>query len=252
MKSDGLSKLYDRLTVDELVRLRLAALARGDRADCDRLDRACSLGQYGAYCARLEASDVLTLCTMVELLPKLAKLQIVGAMRPLVAHLEAAGEDAAVMGYLDGHAAGWKAAGKRGEPPESSDAALAKAAARAYRVGTRFSEALDGLAAELACLARTPRDALAAFAEEEIGVGLEVLLGAWATPAIGTLAQHAEALDAADPDVEGLSLMGDVLRLAWRRHGLQDSTAEIDDELRERYEAAVDADRASGGPDASA
>jgi hypothetical protein len=29
-----------------------------------------------------------------------------------------------------------------------------------------------------------------------------------------------------------------VLRLAWRRHGLNDPTAEADDELRARFEAA--------------
>ena len=106
MKAAGLAKLYDRLSVDELFRLRVRALARGDRADCERLDRACPGLQYGAYCARLEASEVLTLAAMIELLPKLAKLQMVGAMAPLVAHLEGAGADAAWTGYLDGYAAG--------------------------------------------------------------------------------------------------------------------------------------------------
>jgi hypothetical protein len=40
------------------------------------------------------------------------------------------------------------------------------------------------------------------------------------------------------PGAEGLSLLGDVLRLAWRCHGLNDPTAEVDDELRARFEAA--------------
>ncbi len=57
--------------------------------------------------------------------------------------------------------------------------------------------------------------------------------------ALQTLAEHAEALDAAEPDAEELARMGDVLRLAWRRHGLNDPTAEIDEELRGRYEAAM-------------
>jgi hypothetical protein len=239
MKGDGLSKLYDRLTVTELVRLRLAALSRGDLADCDRLDRACSFEDYGAYCARLDASDTLTLCTMVELLPKLAKLQMVGALRPLVAYLEAAGEEAAWVGYLDGYAAGWKAAGKRGNPPKVGDASLTRASARAYRLGTTFSDALDRLSAELAGLAKTPRDALAAFAHDELGVAFDDLLGAWAKPAMDALAQHAEALNAAEPDAEGLELLGEVLRVAWRRHGLRDPSAEIDDNLRERYEAVL-------------
>jgi hypothetical protein len=239
MKGDGLSKLYDRLTLAELVRLRLAALSRGDLADCERLDRACSFEDYGAYCARLDASDMLTLCTMVELLPKLAKLQMVGALRPLVAYLEGKGRDAGWMGYLDGYAAGWKAAGKRGDPPEVGEASLTKASARAYRLETTFTDALDRLAAELARRAKTPREALAAFAQDELGVAFDDLLGAWAKPAMYALAQHAEALNAAEPDAEGLELLGDVLRVTWRRHGLRDPTAEIDDKLRERYEAAL-------------
>ena len=178
MKSDGLAKLYDQLTLDERFRLRVQALARGDRADCDRLDRACPARDYSAYCARLEALDVLTLCAMAELLPKLAKLQMVGAFRPLVAYLEGAAGDAAWMSYLDGYAAGWKAAGKRGAPPEVSDDELTAVAGRAYSLGSRFSEALDGLASDLAGMARTPRDALVAFAQQELGLTLDALLGA--------------------------------------------------------------------------
>ncbi len=70
MKSDGLAKLYDTLTLDERVRLRLHAFARRDRADWERLDRTCAPTQRGRYCERLEASDVLTLCALVDLLPK--------------------------------------------------------------------------------------------------------------------------------------------------------------------------------------
>ena len=238
MKADGLAKLYDRLSTDELFRLRVRALARGDRADCERLDRACSGLRHGAYCARLEASEVLTLAAMVELLPKLAKLQMVDAMRPMVEYLEGAAQDAAWTGYLDGHAAGWAAAGTRGELPPVSDDELTAAADRAYRLGTRFSEVLDQLASDLAGLARTPRDALAGFAEEELGLGLDDLLGAWARPALETVAGHRDALDAAEPDADGLELIRDVLGLAWRRHGLNDRTAEPDDELRARVEAA--------------
>jgi Zn-dependent M28 family amino/carboxypeptidase len=44
--------------------------------------------------------------------------------------LEGAASDAAWLGYLDGYAAGWKAAGKRGKPPDVSDATLSRAAKR--------------------------------------------------------------------------------------------------------------------------
>ena len=42
-----------------------------------------------------------------------------------------------------------------------------------------------------------------------------------------------------EPDPEALAFNGDVLRLAWRRHGLKDPTAEISDDLRERYESML-------------
>ncbi len=242
MRADGLAKLYDALSIEERFRLRIRALAGGDLADCQRLDRACPSHQYRKYCDRLEASDVLVLCTLTELLSLLAKLRMVGAIRPVVEFLEGAGRDAAWLAFLDGLAVGWKAAGKRGTPPDVSDDDLTAVADRRFPIGTRFSEALDTLAATFAGLARTPRDALAGFADAELGLTLDDLLGAWGRTALGTLAKHAEALDAAEPDAEGLALMGDVLRLAWRRHGLNDPTAEVPDELRERFEAMVRGD----------
>jgi hypothetical protein len=239
MKGDGLSKLYDTLSLDELFRLRLAAMARGDRVDCDRLDRACTYGQAHDYRERLAAAELLTLCVLVELGQKLAKLEMLDAVRPLVELLEGAATDAAWMGYLDGYGAGWKAAGKRGEPPAVSDATLDEASGRAYGRGTRISGMLEHATVELAGMARTPRDGLAAFAEAELGVSLGDLLGAWAPGAVETLADHAEALDAAAPDAERMALFGEVLSRAWRRHGLHDATAELDDKLRARIEAAT-------------
>jgi hypothetical protein len=238
MKSDGLARLYDTLTVDERFCLRIRALGRGDKADWDRLDRSCPLDESREYCARLEASDTLTLCTLVELLPLLAKLDMVGAFGPLVEYLEGAARDSAWMGYLDGYAAGWKAAGKRGKPPAVSDDELAAAADRAHRVGATFSEALEQVTGMLAGRARTSRDALAAFAEDELGLSLADLLAAWGGYALNRLAEHAEALDAAEPNADDLALAARVLNLAWRRHGLNDPTAEIDD-LRARFEAAL-------------
>src|SRR3954468_18255072 len=109
MKSDGLSKLYDRLTLAERFRLRIRALGRRDKADWERLDRSCPYGEYRDYCARLDASDTLTLCSLVELMPLLAKLDMVEAFRPIAKHLEEAAHDAAWMGYLDGYDAAWRA-----------------------------------------------------------------------------------------------------------------------------------------------
>jgi hypothetical protein len=232
MKADAVARLYDTLTVDERFRLRLRAFARRDMADCDRLDRTCPRHQFNAYCARVEASDVLTLCTLTELLPKLAKLQMVDAFRPAMEFLEGAGEQAGWMGYLDGYAAGWRAAGGEGDPPHVSDEELTAASERAFRLGSRFSSLSDKVAADLSASTRNPRDALAAFAQDDLGLPLDVLLGAWAPHALAILAEHAEALDAAEPNAYELALSARLLNLAWCRHGLNDPTAEADDELR--------------------
>jgi hypothetical protein len=236
MKGDGLSKLYDTLRLDERVRLRLAAWARRDRLDCDRLDRTCPAIQYDDYCARQDCSDVLVLGTLAELLPLLAKLQMIAAFRPAMEFVAEVADDGAALGYVKGYAAGWQAAGKRGAPPQIADDALPRAPESIRRL---LLGVADELARTFATSARTPRDALAAFAEAELGVPLSDLLGAWAPEALSNLAVHAEALDAAEPDPEALALYGDVLRLAWRRHGLRDRNAEPDDELRERMEAAL-------------
>jgi hypothetical protein len=247
VKSDGLAKLYDTLTLDERFRLRAQAWARWDQADMERLDRTCPLGQYDAYCARLEAAGVLTLGVLAELLPKLAKLRMVSAVQPLVAHLEATAEDSAMKGFYLGFQAGWRAAGKRTDAPDISDDALTEAAERAYRLGNHLSDVLDELTTTLATSARTPRDGLAAFCQDDLGLPLDVVLGAWGRPALAELSEYAETLDAVEPNSDEIELFGRVLRIAWRREGLhdqsaEDQSAEFDDELRAAIEAACGED----------
>ena len=93
MKASGLTKLYDRFTPDERVRLAIRALARSDDAEADRLARACPRKTYtmidAGFTDRLEATEVLTLCIMVELLPRLARLRTVGTRQRLHAQPKA-------------------------------------------------------------------------------------------------------------------------------------------------------------------
>jgi hypothetical protein len=236
-KADPLAKHYEKLTSDERFRLRLHALARGDMETCQRLDRTCSHVAFPMYADRITASEVLTLCLLVDILPKLSKLTMVGGMRLIVEYLEGATHDAGWLGYLDGYRAGWKAAGKRGEPPDVSDDELTEAGDRAYRNDGRFSEVLDQIAASLAASARMPRDAYARFGDEVMGVPFEVLLRAWGRPVLALLDEHGAALDAAEEDAEGYALMSDVLRLAWRRNGLNLSCDGEVGDLRARFEA---------------
>ena len=233
MKGDGIAKLYDTLSVDERFRLRIQALARRDMVDCERLDRACSPFDLREYTARIEASDVLTLCALVDLMPKLAKLQMVAALRPLVEHLERKLRDAAWLGYLNGYTAGWQAAGRRGEPPTIADDDLDAAAKRVLPDSICFSDVLDEIERAVAASARVPRDGLATFAEERLGLSFDVLLDAWGHRSAETVAAHADVLNAAPVDHDKIQLHLRVLDLAWRKHGLLDRSVEPDDDLRE-------------------
>ncbi len=236
VKGDGLAKLYDTLSLEERFKLRVRAMARGDTVDIDRLDRACPHEQYVGYCNRLDASDALTLMILVDLLPKLAKLDMLDVFREVVPYLLGRADDAAWMSYLDGYHAGWRAAGKRGEPPEMDDDELTAAIERNARLGRTIPTVLDDVARALARSARTPHDAFAAFCTAELGLSPDEVFGAWARPSLDTLTAHREALYSAEPDAEGLELLGNVLRLAWRQRGLNDPTADVDDELRARLE----------------
>ena len=218
MNSDGLTKLYDTLTADERFRLRIRAIARGDTANVDRLDRACPRKSYealdSAYTDRLDASDTLTLCVLVEVLPKLSQLRMLSAVRQMLPSLVARATDAASMAYISGHQSGiraaWSAAGKRGAPPELpvEDDEVDAAIGDPDDLVATLARVLDGVAEKLAAEARTPRDALADFCREELGLSVEDLLGAWAQPALAVLEEHRDALDAAEVDAASREMLG--------------------------------------------
>jgi hypothetical protein len=115
---------------------------------------------------------------------------------------------------------------------------LTAAGDRAYSAGKDFGGVLDQIAASVAASARTTRDGLGAFAETELGVSVDVLFGAWGCSSLPIIAEHADALDAAEADAEGLDLFARTLDVAWRKHGLLDASVEPDDELRAVAEAA--------------
>ena len=56
---------------------------------------------------------------------------------------------------------------------------------------------------------------------------------------VGSSPSSRRRLTRQEPNADELALSARVLDLAWRRHGLMDSTAEVDDDLRVQYEAAL-------------
>ena len=244
MKTHALARLYDRLEPDERFRLVVQALARGDRAEADRLGRACPVKRYAIsdprYADRLELSDELTLVVLLELVPKLTKLRMVEVFRMLSDFLGELDEHTAMLAYVEGLEAGWRAAGGEGErPPEAmAEGALDRLVARGADVRAHYQRMCDGLAAELAADARPARDGFAAFCRDELGLEPEALIAAWMRPALALLEEHRAALDAAECDPEARDALATVLGVAWRRRALGDSTAEVDPDLRERLAGA--------------
>jgi hypothetical protein len=239
----GVQKLYDRLTPEERFRLAVEAIARGDKAEAERLRRACPWGTRGTHAARLEVSDYLTKAVMLELLPKLAKLRVVEALRPVGECLGDIAANRASTAYLDGFEAGaraaWAQAGRNGSLPElhADEGELAAAAARAAELWATHERNLDLLADDLAADARAPWEAFGRFCREQLGLPPEVLVAAWARPALVNLDDFAAALDAAEPDAAAVETLADVLCCAWRRRALGDETAEIGEDTRAALEA---------------
>jgi hypothetical protein len=243
----GVQRLYDRFAPDERLRLAITALAREDDAEAERLGRSCPRKTYTAtdpdYVDRLEASDGVTLCILAELLPHLAKLRMVAAFRLYGEYLEGLQEDAAVIAYLDGRAAGLAAARQgargRGTPrrPADEDPGLAAATERAAEHRRLFERLCDRLGARVAAEVRISWDAFGRFCRDDLGLEPEALVAAWARPALANLEEHRAALEAAEPEAGAVDVLLDVLRYAWRRRALRDQTAEISPETQARLEA---------------
>ena len=249
MKSDGLAKLYDTLTADERFRLTVEALAREDKPEIDRLHRSCPRRTYTrmdvGYTERYETGAVLTLASMVELAPRLAKLQMVEAFRVLGEHLQNVGENAIVMAYLAGFEDGAEAArqaedrnGKH-QKVEADEAVLDAWAARAVQLRATIEALCDQLRDLLAVDARMSWDAFAEFCREELGLAPETVVTAWARPLLPRLQAHRAALDAAQSDAKDVETLATVLHWAWRREVFGD-TDELVPEIRDRVMRAED------------
>src|SRR5215207_2371179 len=85
MRGNGLGKLYDRLTPEERFRLDVLAMARGDKAESERLTNTCPRRNYimndWGFVGRWEAARVLAMLTYMDLAKCLDKIQMIEALR---------------------------------------------------------------------------------------------------------------------------------------------------------------------------
>src|ERR687897_3090773 len=114
----GLGHLYDRLSPEERFRLKILALARGDKEESERLTATCPRRDYTMYdwgfVGRWEAAQELTLLAYVDVVRRLDKIKMIGAFRGMFPYLGTIWQDDVHEAYFDGHMAGERPAGNRG------------------------------------------------------------------------------------------------------------------------------------------
>jgi hypothetical protein len=241
MRGNGLGKLYDRLTPEERFRLDVLAMARGDKAESERLTNTCPRRNYimndWGFVGRWEAARVLAMLTDMDLAKCLDKIQMIEALRLGFPYLRTVWEDDTFWAYFDGHEAGsrhaWRRAGKEGDPPgyeddedervEGMDPALEedvrKWATKVAEVEKPITGALDRVEREMARQGLSVWAAFVGFCEEEMTLDASKLLSALAQP-IAQRAQTLEELAArleVEPDAEEVEGYREIMGQAWRQ-----------------------------------
>jgi len=201
MNRKGLGKLYDKLTPEERFRLDIEAMARGDEEESRKLVETCPRRSYVmndlGFAGRWDGAIQMTLVTLLDLRPVVAKLRMIAAFRAVFPYCRTLAQDDAHFAYFDGHEAGsrhaWKRASMEGEPPgwedeegtaeENADPAMDR---DLEKISLRVEESfdlipgglLDRLERELVGEAVAVWEAYTQFCEEEVGLGAEKVLRA--------------------------------------------------------------------------
>jgi hypothetical protein len=220
------SHYYERLEPRERMIAAIAAAARTDDQEVDRLVRSCpdykhvQAGLAFTHCMR--AVDFVTTALAVELGPHLRTLIVLDSVCDYLdfrsdLYTEAAWlvSDAA---FWQGVQWGWARAGRNDDPPDPNevDDELPPNldAARLKKISADTLAALRQIAADLAAFSRGTFDGFGQWASDE-GLDPLALVAAFA----GYLSPGLEAarplLDAAEPDPEVVEPYADLFRALW-------------------------------------
>jgi hypothetical protein len=200
MNRKGLGKLYVKLTPVERFKLDIEAMARGDEEESRRLVETCPRRSYVmndlGFAGRWDGAIQMTLVTLLDLRPVVAKLRMIAAFRAVFPYCRTFAQDDAHFAYFDGREGGsrraWERAGMEREPPgweddegtaeENADPAmeedLEKISLRVEKSFDLIPGLLDRLERELAAEAVAVWEAYTQFCEEETGLGAEKVLRA--------------------------------------------------------------------------
>ena len=236
MRKDGLGKLYDRLTPEERFRLVMEAEIRGDESESRRLVDSAPRYTYTqadpAYTRRVKASHDVTWAICLDLLPRLARMQIVRTFSEALPLTYNVCENEAIGAYLDGHKVGsrraWEAAGKTGDPPgwgeedeEEEDPeieqALGQLASYIQRCSKRFIGLLKDLELETAAEARALWEAFSNFSREELGLEPKKLVKFWFEAALSEIEELEALTENVELDREKVEESEGYIRDGWRK-----------------------------------
>jgi len=234
VRKDGLGKLYDRLTPEERFRLVIEAETRGDEEESERLVRGAPRYTYTeadpAYTRRVRASQDVTWAVCLDLLPRLARIQMVRAFSEALPLTYNACENEAIDAYLNGHEAGsrraWEAAGKAGDPPgweevveedPQVEEALKRIAIHIQGASGRFTGLLKDLELETAAEARALWDAFSNFSREELGLEPRKLVKFWFEPALSEIEELEALTKGVELDREKVEESEGYIRDGWRK-----------------------------------
>jgi hypothetical protein len=243
-KSNGLDRLYDRLTPAERFRLDLEAHARGDERESRRLVDSCPIRTYNmtdwAFSGRWQTTTEIVLALAVDLGQHVSRLNMIDAIREALPYTRVVFHNAADSAYLEGHEAGsryaWKRAGLDGDPPgwepldeEGEDADAEEfdpAVDEALEATGKKIEELDIMPGLLTRLERattesawTIWEAFASFAREELQVEPEKLLKAIFEPALAGVEDLKERKErfGIEPDKDQAAEVGEAFSTAWSK-----------------------------------
>jgi hypothetical protein len=234
MRKGGLGKLYDRLTPEERFRLVIEAETREDKRESRRLVDSAPRYAYRqadpAYTRRMRASQGMTWAVCLDLLPRVARMQMVRAFYETLPLTYNACENEAIDAYLNGHKAGsrraWETAGKPGDPPgwgeedeEDSEIeeALGQVAEYIQDASTRFTGLLKDLELETAAEARALWEAFSNFSRVELGLEPKKLVKFWFEAALCEIEELEALTENVELDREKVEESEGYIRDGWRK-----------------------------------
>jgi hypothetical protein len=181
-----------------------------------------------AYTGLARASKDLTWAVCLDLLPRLAEMQIARAFAEILPLACGAYAKDARTSYLSGRREGaqkaWRAAGKEGDPPEESEGdgseaeeALKRMSARMEWASVGFASLAQDLELEIATDVQALWEAFSTFCRHELGTEPKKLVKLWFEAALPEIEELEALVQDVELDQEEVEKKKALLKDGWRK-----------------------------------